>query len=145
MDSATDVPDRICAYHEATDPWSDIVKRMVVLFCLALAGVTIVGCSTAPEAPAPAFLTTVDDGHLVQYHGNPGESALVTLQRFADVETRTLPFGEFVVAINGVVADGSDSFWAFYVNGEKSMVGARDVIAGPEDRFSWRLTPRQVP
>ncbi len=123
------------------------MKRILVLLCLLMTVSLNVGCGTTTQTggvPGPVAVIS-DDGRFIEHPGYPGESALTALRRLADVRTRTLAFGEFVVSINGVVADGNDSFWAFNVNGEKSRRGASDVIAEPGDRFSWQWTPRKVP
>lgn len=122
------------------------MKRILMLLCLVVTISINVGCRTTTQAgdvPGPVAVIT-DDGRFIEHRGYPGLSALAALRRLAEVETRTLAFGEFVISINGVVADGDDSFWSFYVNGEKSMRGASEVIAKPGDRFSWQWTPRQI-
>ena len=83
-----------------------------------------------------------EQGKRVVYPGLIGETALVTLKHRADVKTRSLVFGEFVTHIEGIEGDGQISFWAFFVNGEKSKQGAGNYVAQEADIFEWRLTRR---
>jgi hypothetical protein len=83
-----------------------------------------------------------EEGERVVYSGLVGQTALVTLKRRAVVKTQSLMFGEFVTHIEGIEGDGQSSFWAFFVNGEKSKQGAGDYVAQEGDIFEWRLTRR---
>lgn len=79
------------------------------------------------------------DGKAVVYNGIVGETALETLKKLTDVETTTSDFGEFVTAINGVIADSTKEFWAFYVNGQMGSVGAGEYKAVSGDKIEWKL------
>ena len=83
------------------------------------------------------------DGKQVVYPAISGESALSTLKRLTNIRTKTEEFGQFVTAINGIEGSGETHFWAFFVNGKKSMKGAGSYIAKPGDLFEWRLIRRK--
>ena len=75
----------------------------------------------------------------VSYYGQDGKTALEILKSKFHVETTDFAgFGEFVNAIGGVEASDTH-FWAFYVNGEMSMVGAGEFETSNGDRIEWRL------
>lgn len=94
---------------------------------------------TEDTAPSANDFTVSEDGKTVSYSGVTGEDALTTLQSHTEVVTETSDFGEFVTTINGVVADSSSEFWAFYVNGAQASVGADSYIATDGDTVEWKL------
>ena len=103
------------------------------------------GCNplvqTNPE-PAVTELTTEQaepqTGEIV-YQGQDNKTALEILQADYQVETETFAgVGEFVKSINGI-APASDQFWAFYVNGESSNVGASQYQTKSTDKIEWKL------
>ena len=74
------------------------------------------------------------------YEGVEGKTALELLKATFLVETQSFgDMGEFVTAINGVDADTSAQFWAFYLNGEQSQVGASTYVTKSTDKIEWRL------
>lgn len=94
------------------------------------------------QAPDPQQTTIVfsEDGKTVNYTANESENALDALKRQTDVQTKTFEgMGEYVTAINGIVADDSTNFWAFYINGQQSEVGAGSYTAVAGDQLEWRL------
>lgn len=81
-----------------------------------------------------------EDGKTLTYTANESENALDALKRQTDVQTKTFEgMGEYVVAINGLAADDSTNFWAFYINGQQSEVGAGSYKAMAGDQLEWRL------
>lgn len=75
----------------------------------------------------------------VSYQGQDNQSALQILKAKYQVETQEYSgIGEFVTSINGV-KPGSDQFWAFYVNGESSQVGASQYQTKNSDLIEWKL------
>jgi hypothetical protein len=75
----------------------------------------------------------------ISYQGEEGKTALEILK--AKYDTKTQEFtgvGEFVQSINGVVPQ-SNFFWAFYVNGQSSNVGAGQYKTKSTDKIEWRL------
>lgn len=72
------------------------------------------------------------------YQGETGKNALELLKANADVQTETSDFGEMVTSINGQ-AGGGDKYWAFFVNGEMSSVGAADYATKDSETIEWKL------
>jgi hypothetical protein len=86
-----------------------------------------------------AKLTSSEEGKKVSYEGQDGQTALAVLKSLAEVETKQSNYGEFVVAINGVKADGTTQFWAFYVNGKLADEGAGTYSTKDGDKIEWRV------
>lgn len=84
-----------------------------------------------------------EDGKTVEYQGEDGVTALVTLKSITNVKTENSDFGEFVASINGVGADSSKEYWSFYVNGKYADEGAGTYEAKPGDSFKWQLEQLQ--
>jgi hypothetical protein len=75
----------------------------------------------------------------VSYKGEDGKSAMELLKANFTVETQDFgDLGQFVKAINGVEPD-SRHFWALYVNGAQSQVGAESYITKSSDAIEWKL------
>lgn len=74
----------------------------------------------------------------ISYHGVDGKNALELLKSAHQVETQSFSFGEMVQSIDGVKSPATD-FWAFYVNGKLSDVGAGDYQTKNGDALSWKL------
>lgn len=115
---------------------------IIVLAILLLAA----GCSpsAAPAQNQPA--TQNSDQTQAQteprefsYNGLEGQDALSLLKLAYAVETKDFgSLGEMVVGINGV-KPAKDEFWAFYVNGQSSNVGASSYITKNDDKIEWKL------
>lgn len=79
------------------------------------------------------------DKTTVSYQGKEGKTALELLKDSHEIKTETYEgFGELVTSIDGVSAD-SKHFWAFYVNGKESQVGASTYKAKSTDKITWKL------
>jgi uncharacterized protein YxeA len=75
----------------------------------------------------------------VTYKGVEGKNALELLKASHKVETKTYEgMGELVTSIDGVTPD-SKHFWAFYVNGQQSQVGASSYTTKATDNIEWKL------
>lgn len=69
-----------------------------------------------------------------------GENALNILTKMKSVETKeSSGLGKFVEGIGGVKAEGSKNYWALYVNGQLSPVGAEQYQVKQGDKIEWRL------
>lgn len=86
-----------------------------------------------------AKLTSSEDKKTVSYEGQTGKTALEVLKSLADVKTKDSSYGEFVVAINGVEADGTAEFWSFYVNGTLASEGAGTYKSTNGEKIEWRV------
>ena len=75
----------------------------------------------------------------VRYQGMDGRTALDLLKVFYGTETKSTDFGEMVIGINGVSADESRQFWAFYVNGALAQEGAGTYVTKSGEVIEWKL------
>lgn len=103
------------------------------------------GCNSAakPEQANNAPATTQDQAQTksesISYKGVEGKTALELLKAQYQVETQNYEgVGEFVKSINGVTPS-KDQFWAFYVNGVSSNVGAGQYQSKADDQIEWKL------
>ena len=93
----------------------------------------------SPDSQTSTIVFT-NEGKTVTYTANESENALAALKRQTDVKTKTFEgMGEYVTAINGLAADDSTNFWAFYINGQQAEVGAGSYTAMAGDQLEWRL------
>ncbi len=68
-----------------------------------------------------------------------GQTALDLLKIKHKVVAKTYSgIGEFVESIDGMKPD-SQHFWAFYVNGKSSNVGASSYVLKSGDKIEWKL------
>lgn len=74
----------------------------------------------------------------ISYMGVEGKNAMDLLKASHQVETKHYDFGDMVQSIDGI-APASDQFWAFYVNGQASQVGADAYQTKASDTISWKL------
>lgn len=89
---------------------------------------------TTPAAVTPS------QPRVVAYPGIEGQDAMSLLKLGHTVETKDFGpgLGEMVQSINGL-KPAADEFWAFYVNGKSSNVGASSYITKNSDTLEWRL------
>ncbi len=119
------------------------MKQVKFLFGILAAIVLLAaGCNKAQapviNEPAPS-VQGQSQGIEIKYRGVEGTTALVLLKQKYQVETKEFSgLGEFVQSINGQQA-GSDNFWAMYVNGALSQVGASQYITKSNDTIEWKL------
>jgi hypothetical protein len=74
------------------------------------------------------------------FYADENKTALDLLKSSRRVETKTFSgVGEFVESIDGRRADGQTEFWAFYVNGKQSNVGASEYKPQNNDVIEWKL------
>jgi hypothetical protein len=76
----------------------------------------------------------------VSYMGENGKTALEILKKSHKIETKDFAgVGEFVTAIDGIKAEDSKNFWAFYVNGTMASEGASTYKTKNGEKIEWRL------
>lgn len=76
----------------------------------------------------------------VKYEGETGRTALEILKERYTVETKEFSgIGEYVTSINGKKEDAGKNFWAFYVNGKQSQVGASQYPTKTGEVIEWKL------
>jgi len=68
-----------------------------------------------------------------------GLSAIQALQQVVTMGIKDTDWGPQIMALGGVEAVGN-TYWALWVNGEMSMVGAQDVILDADTTISLILT-----
>ena len=74
----------------------------------------------------------------VEYKGVDGKNAFELLKASHAVDAKHYSFGDLVTGIDGVTPDASH-FWAMYVNGEFSQVGASQYITKSSDTIKWQI------
>ncbi len=79
------------------------------------------------------------DGRQVTYTGEVDKTALANLQALTTVEVKSTSYGDMVTAINGVRAEDSKNYWAFYVNGAYANEGAGTYKTKAGDKLMWKL------
>lgn len=72
------------------------------------------------------------------YAGEDGKNAMELLRAGHQVDVKSYDFGDLVVSIDGIIPD-SNHFWAMYVNGEMSQVGASLYITKSSDSIKWQI------
>ncbi len=92
--------------------------------------------STAATTPTPTIATSAPQE--VSYPGEEGKTALALLQDKAEVEMTGEGEMAFVTTINGYKAKDNE-FWAFYLNGESSQVGAGTYVTKAQDQITWKI------
>jgi hypothetical protein len=117
---------------------------LAVAFTVAACGgqeSTSSSAAASPAEPQAAVLVTTDCGAKVLVQKatvEPGETALRSLDRVADIETNS--GGKFVTSIEGVEQNtGKKLAWLYYVNGKAAQKGAAEVELADGDVEWWDL------
>ncbi len=84
-------------------------------------------------------LTFSEDKKTVSYVGQTGKTALEILKEKTEVSVEQSSFGEFVTGINGLVADSTKEYWAFYVDGQYGSEGAGTYQTKDGEAIEWKL------
>jgi len=118
--------------------WLRRVEVFVVVVVIAFIG--IVYAVEKAEAPTnqPQQQVIQTQTNVITYQGQDGKNALELLKSLHRVETKSYSFGDFVSSIDGVAPD-SAHFWALYVNGSLSQVGASQYITKSSDTIKWQI------
>lgn len=93
------------------------------------------------QIQASLLVEGVDRGdQLFNFYADENKSALDLLKSGHQVETKTFSgVGEYVTSIEGKKEDTGKNFWALYVNGQQSQVGASDYKPKDGDKIVWKL------
>ena len=75
---------------------------------------------------------------IIEYNGQEGKNALELLKVSNTIEVKHYDFGDMVTGINGYSPD-SKHFWAMYVNGQFSQLGASAYITKSSDTIRWEI------
>ncbi|HVX58714.1 MAG TPA: DUF4430 domain-containing protein [Candidatus Saccharimonadales bacterium] len=113
------------------------IIALVVL--LAVAG-GVVGAVIANSSSHKVGTTLNAQNQLadIKYNGQNGQTALVLLEKHADVTLKHYSFGDLVTSINGVPGNGP-KYWSFYLNGKMAQVGAGSYVTKNSDKLEWKL------
>ena len=104
----------------------------------------IPGAQTPTTVNTPAYFNVQEtvQGSSLNMPSNEAvvnTTALMLLKSGHKVETKNYSgIGEFVESIDGIMPD-SQHFWAFYVNGKSSNVGASSYVLKSGDKTEWKL------
>lgn len=116
-------------------------KIAKILLVLSLFVFISAGCGKKKtETPNP--VKTVNPNQTIYtYQGEEGKTALQLLMaKYPEqVAIKAFPGGELVESINGKKAENNKTYWAFYVNGKFSNVGAGQYQTKSSDVIEWRL------
>jgi hypothetical protein len=90
--------------------------------------------TTATPTPSVAAKT-------LSYDGVEGKTALELLKtKDSSAVTKGEGTNAYVTTINGYTAsDTNKEFWALYVNGKQSEVGAGSYVTKSGDKIEWRI------
>ncbi len=78
--------------------------------------------------------------NLFNIYPSEQKTALDLLKMGHQVETKTFKdAGEYVTAINGQKEEKGKKFWAFYLNGVQSALGAASYKPVNKDYIEWKL------
>jgi len=97
--------------------------------------------TTVIQTQSLTVTETVEGSNLNKsnYQIAEGKNALDLLKSTHQVTTKEYSgIGEFVESIDGIKPDNKH-FWAFYVNGASSNVGASAYILKDNDKIEWKL------
>jgi len=94
---------------------------------------------TAQETKKSQDLIDLTRANGLTYSGKDGKTALELLEQNAKIKTNGTGTNAFITSINGVTANSSNQYWAFYINGESSTVGAGSYTTKSTDTISWKL------
>ena len=116
------------------------------LLVLVAGGTTAVLLTQGDKKPAPsaAQQQTGNDelplpSNSIAYDGVEGKTALELLKTEATVLTKDSDYGPYVDSINGLVGGTDGKYWAFYVNGQMSPVGADAYKTKNGDKIEWKF------
>ena len=92
-----------------------------------------------PESSTAMMVTSSEDKRQVNYTGITGETALASLQKQAQVDTKATSYGDMVTGINGIAPDETKEYWSFYVNDVAASEGAGTYVIKDGDKLMWKV------
>lgn len=114
------------------------LEIFVIVVVIAVIGIIYAFRQTSTPAPAATKQVSQSVKQSIEYSGQDGKTAFELLKANHQVEAKHYSFGDMVVSIDGVAPD-ANHFWAFYVNGQFSQVGASAYITKSTDQIKWQL------
>lgn len=111
------------------------------LLVLSLFVFVAAGCGKKNSGSSNSNQATNQNQTIYTYEGQDGKTALQLLMaKYPEqVVIKAFPAGELVESINGKKAENNKTYWAFYVNGKYSNVGAGQYQTKSSDVIEWRL------
>jgi len=125
------------------------MKKIAFFFSIFLLVLTVVFFNSIPRrnnnvagVSISKFIAyqKINNGNLIKFNFNQGNTALDLLKNTAVVKVRGLGQNSFVVGINGKIANEKErEFWALYINEKKAPVGAGSYQLKNNDKIEWNL------
>jgi hypothetical protein len=94
--------------------------------------------SINPEAGGQTQTQPQVASNVIEYKGQDGKNALELLKASHRVDAQHYSFGDLVSGIDGITPD-TKHFWAMYVNGQFSQVGASAYETKSSDTIKWQM------
>ena len=138
--------------------WLSVIGSLVLIAALAL---TITGCGSKEETPAPVDTTStpaevLGEGATVfqfsvvdldetetKFEIHTDEATVgAALMKVGLIEGEEGPYGLYVKKVNGITAvyEEDGSYWAFYENGEYGLTGVDLTEIDPDVAYSFVKT-----
>lgn len=121
-----------------------LIVGMVALLVVTTAG-TAGLLASRPQSSKPQVQASTTqseqpaNAEYISYKGEDGKNALELLKTHAKVVTKDSSYGPFVDSIDGVQGGVNGKYWAFYINGQMSQVGASGYTTKNGDKLEWKL------
>lgn len=127
------------------------MKKKLVIYVLIIALVVFAGYlydkngSFSKKQPAEIKKVSVslklpENTNFKEFNLNGQPTALELLQDEAKITTKGQGIDAYVTTINGRIAqDSKKEYWAFYINGKLSTVGAGSYTLRQGDRIEWKI------
>lgn len=119
------------------------IEAFVIVIIIAVIGIiyafkqsAVAPTNLAVNSDASALSAKFDQ--TVTYQGQDGRNALDLLKAEHNVGVKSYSFGDMVLSIDGVTPS-ENQFWAMYINGDLSQVGASAYMTKSTDVVNWRL------
>ena len=109
-------------------------ETFIIVVIIAIVGIIYAFTQQPVKSPITESTQQKQTVSTVEYQGLDGKNAMEILKSTHQVEVKSFSFGEMVEAIDGVKPDDKH-FWAMYVNGAFSQVGADQYITKNSDHI----------
>ena len=110
----------------------------MIVVIISVIGIIYAFTQKPVRTPTNDLVRSQSEANIIEYPGQDGQTALELLQAQRQVEAKNYSFGDLVMSIDGVAAD-SQHFWAMYVNGQFSQVGASAYVTKNSDMIKWQI------
>ncbi|OGM32406.1 hypothetical protein A2803_01950 [Candidatus Woesebacteria bacterium RIFCSPHIGHO2_01_FULL_44_21] len=114
------------------------LEIFVIVVIISVIGIIYAFTQKPVRTPTNDLVRSQSEANIIEYPGQDGQTALELLQARHQVEAKNYSFGDLVMSIDGVTPD-SQHFWAMYVNGQFSQVGASAYVTKNSDMIKWQI------